>query len=280
MVVYIDVLFLINFYVTYFELLSVCILIHKRISVIRMIASSLIGGAFSFVIFLPDESVLLGTVIKVVSCIIVSFAAMGYKGFLKNTVFLLLVNFIFAGLMLGLWLFVAPLDMFYSNGALYFDIDGMTIIISTSVAYFIIKGIRFFLDRNGNTDKEYVLEIYNNGITASLTALADTANGLVDYFSGTSVIVCKKESCKNIIPGCLEGVMLNPDSTKMETVKGIRVLPFSTIAGQGIVYTFKVDKVVIKEQETKKSYVVRALIGVTDKSNQEYDAIFNPKILV
>ncbi len=280
MVIYIDVLFLINLYVTYFELLSVCIFIHKSIPGIRMIISSVIGGLFSFVIFLPDDSVLLSTVIKFISCIIISFIAMGFKELLKNTVFLLLVNFIFAGLMLCLWLFVAPLDMFYSNGVLYFDIDGMTIIISTSIAYFVIKGIRFLLDKNGKTDKKYLLEIYNNGSVISILALADTANGLVDYFSGTPVIICKKEICKEIIPKCLESVSDNTVNINTENLKGIRILPFSTIAGNGFVYAFKVDKIIIKEVESNKTYIVRALIGVTTRSNQEYDAIFNPKILV
>ena len=57
-------------------------------------------------------------------------------------------------------------------------------------------------------------------------------------------------------------------------------MPFSTIAGESFVYSFKVDKVVIKEKETNKSYPVKALIGIANNSYQEYDAIFNPKILV
>ncbi len=280
MVIYIDVLFLINLYVTYFELLSVCIFTHNKISVIRMIVSSVIGGLFSFIIFLPDESVLISTVIKLVSCVIISFVAMGFKDFFKNTVFLLLVNFIFSGLMLCLWLFVAPLDMFYSNGTMYFDIDGLAIIISTSIAYFVIKGIRFFLDRNGKTDKKYFLEIHNNGSVISLSALADTANGLVDYFSGTPVVICKKENCKEIVPECLENISDYAGNINTESMKGIRILPFSTISGEGFVYAFKVDKIIIREIEGNKFYIVRALIGITDKSKQEYDAIFNPKILV
>ena len=121
MVIYVDVLFLINLYVTYFEILSVSMLTHKSISAIRMVLSAVIGGLFSFVIFLPDDSILLTSLLKIISCIVISFSAMGYRkfySFLKNTVFLLFINFVFAGLMLCLWLFVAPLDMFYSNGDL------------------------------------------------------------------------------------------------------------------------------------------------------------------
>ena len=64
----------------------------------------------------------------------------------------------------------------------------------------------------------------------------------------------------------------------IEKIKSVRLLPVSTVAGNGIVYAFKVDKVtVISDNE---QYSVNALIGVMEKSRQEYDAIFNPKILI
>lgn len=276
MVIYIDVLFLINLYVTYFELTSVCIFTHKAVSTIRMIASSVLGGLFSFVIFLPDDSVFLSTSVKILSCFIISVSAFGYKKlyeFLKNTVVLLLVNFIFAGLMLCLWLFVAPLDMFYSNGALYFDIDGLTIIISTTVSYFVIRIIRFIFDKNGSTDKKYEVEIHNNGSVITLSALPDTANGLVDYFSGKPVIVCRNEKCLSILPYNIRDL----SNVDIAEVPGVRLLPVSTIAGEGIVFAFSVDKIIIRCND--ESHTVNALIGVMRDSRQEYDAIFNPKLL-
>ena len=276
MVIYIDVLFLINFYVTYFQLLSVCVFTHKALSKTRMILSALAGGVFSFVIFLPEDSALLSVAIKILSCIIITLFAFGYKElwrFLKITVFLLLVNFVFAGLMLCLWLFASPLDMFYSNGALYFDIDGLTIILSTTVAYFVIRLIRLILDKNGIADKKYEIEIHNNGVSITLSALADTANGLVDYFSGLPVIICRKEKSQVIMPDSIKDI----SCCDITDIKGVRLLPVSTIAGEGIVYAFRVEKIVISS-ENKRCFV-NALIGVMEKSQQEYDAIFNPKLL-
>ncbi len=277
MVIYIDVLFLINLYVTYFELLSVSILTHKNISGIRMVISAVVGGLFSFVIFLPDDSLMITSLLKIASCIIISFIAMGYGdfySFLKNTVFLLLVNFIFAGLMLCLWLFVAPLDMFYSNGAVYFDIDGLTIILSTTAAYFIIRIIRFIFDKNGKVDRKYEIVIRNNDLEIKLSALPDTANGLVDYFSGMPVVICKKEKCLPIVPDAIKNIR----DFSIDKVKGIRLLPVSTIAGESIVYAFKVDAVTVISEDER--YNVNALVGVMEESRQEYDAIFNPKLLI
>lgn len=277
MVIYVDVLFLINLYVTYFELLSVSMLTHKSISAIRTVLSAVIGGLFSFVIFLPDDSILLTSLLKIISCIVISFSAMGYGkfySFLKNTVFLLFINFIFAGLMLCLWLFVAPLDMFYSNGAVYFDIDGLTIILSTTAAYFIIRIVRFIFDKNGKTDRKYEIVIRNNELEIKLSALSDTANGLVDYFSGLPVIICKKEKCLPILPDAIKNI----GDFDINKVKGIRLLPVSTIAGEGIVYAFKVDAVIIISEDER--YNVNALVGVMEESRQEYDAVFNPKLLI
>lgn len=277
MIIYIDVLFLINLYVTYFQLLSVCIFTHTYISKIRIILSSVAGGAFSLVIFLPDDNALIGVIVKILSCVILSLSAFGLRNlntFLKNTFFLLLVNFIFAGLMLCLWLFIAPLGMFYSNGALYFDIDGLTIIISTAVAYFVIRIVRFIFDKNGRADKKYEIEIYNNGFVARLSALPDTANGLVDYFSGMPVVICKKEKCMSVLPDAIKDI----NDFCIEKIKGVRLLPVSTVAGDSIVYAFKVDKITVISEN--RQYRVNALIGVMEKSRQEYDAIFNPKLLI
>ena len=58
------------------------------------------------------------------------------------------------------------------------------------------------------------------------------------------------------------------------------MLPFSTVSAAGYVYAFKADKITVSDKKSGKSYNVNALIGIAPQSRQEYDAIFNPKILV
>ncbi len=285
MVIYIDVLFLINLYVTYFELMAAARLIHARLSDVRKILAAAVGGLFSFVVFLPADMLLLNTVIKLAACTVIAFIGFGYGGlgvFLKKLLFFLLVNFIFAGLMLALWLFAAPLDMQYINATPYFDIDFFTILLCTAVSYGVVAIIRLVLDKNGRTDKKYTVRITNNGNQCELSALCDSGNGLVDYFSGLPVIICKRSACADISPPVLDEIFLRTDSDGLTeaVAKGVRVLPFRTIEKGGLVYVFKADSITICEEEQGTACRVNALIGVTKADNGEYEAIFNPKILL
>lgn len=274
MIVYVDVLFLINLYVTYFELLAVCAFTHKRVGTKRMLLASAAGGAAALAIFLPPDNVLLLAVIKIAACLIITLIAFGFGGrrFIKNIMWLMLVSVVFAGVMLAVYLFFAPMKMLYINGTVYFDINLLTIIICTSAAYFLIKLVRRLLDKNGRLDLSYKVRIENLGGAVTLTALPDSGNGLVDWFSGLPVIICRKSACEDITPRGLFNCL-------SEYVKGARVLPYSTVGGSGCVYTFRAESIIIYDEKGKE-YRVDALVGICPESAQEYDAIFNPKILV
>ncbi len=247
-----------------------------------MIIASITGGLFAFSIFIPEELTVFSALLKIVACLIIAFISFGYVdflSFLKNLLFVLIINFIFAGVMLALWLFAAPLNMIYSNGSVYFDIDLLTILISITAAYFIIKLIRYIFDKNGTTDEKFCVVISYNGKNCSIPALADTANGLTDYFSGKPVIICQQELCKDILPVSVLNIIQEKSNDSFLNAK-VRIIPFSTISDSGYVYAFKPDKITIKAEKQNKFFNVDALIGIYPQSSQEYGAIFNPKILL
>ena len=284
MVIYLDVLVLINLYVTYFQILAVSVLTHRKIIWYRKLISAGIGGAASLSIFIPQDMVITLTMLKIALCFIITLTAFGYGGFLKymkNVLFLMFVNFLFSGLMLCVWLFAAPMKMLFINGTVYFGIDTMTVILCTCAASTVMRIIRFTLDRNGRTDRKYTVEIHNNGKRCILSALADSGNGLVDCFSGLPVIVCRKDICADISPPAVAAIDSSKDLSELcaEMIKGIRIMPFSTVGKDGFICTFRADSVIINDERQKK-YPVNVLIGVVIGGKQEYEAIFNPKILV
>lgn len=285
MVVYIDVLVLINLYVTYFQISAVSLLTHRKIKNSRMIIGSVIGAVASLTIFIPQDMTLLLTLIKLALCAVITFAVLGkikVADYFKVFLFLLLVNFVFSGLMLCVWLFVAPLNMLFINGTVYFGIDFLTILICTVVSYLLLRIIRFILDKNGRCDRKYTVVIKNHGKMCRLCALADSGNGMIDCFSGLPVIICRKENCADISPPSINRVYESEnlsDISPME-LKGIRILPFSTVGKNGMACTFKADSIEIIDEQNGKEYFVNALIGIVIGGSQEYEAIFNPKILV
>lgn len=285
MVIYLDVLILINLYVTYFQILAVSVFTHRKTVWYRKLSAAGIGAVASLSIFIPQEMVLTLTLLKIFLCALITFVAFGYTGFRDYAVsvlFLMLVSFVFSGLMLCVWLFAAPMKMLFINGTVYFGIDTMTIILSTCAAYGVVRIIRYILDKNGKTDGKYTVIIKNNGRECRLSALADSGNGMVDCFSGLPVIVCRRDMCADVSPPAIEMIENNSDISEIGTqmIKGVRIMPFSTVGKGGLICMFKAESVVIDDETNEEKYPVNALIGIVIGGRQEYEAIFNPKILV
>ena len=285
MVIYLDVLILINLYVTYFQILAVSVFTHRKTVWYRKLSAAGIGAVASLSIFIPQEMVLTLTLLKIFLCALIAFVAFGYTGFRAYAVsvlFLMLVSFVFSGLMLCVWLFAAPMKMLFINGTVYFGVDTMTIILSTCAAYGVVRIIRYILDKNGKTDGKYTVIIKNNGRECRLSALADSGNGMVDCFSGLPVIVCRRDMCADVSPPAIEMIENNSDISEIGTlmIKGVRIMPFSTVGKGGLICMFKAESVVIDDETNEEKYPVNALIGIVIGGRQEYEAIFNPKILV
>lgn len=285
MVIYLDVLILINLYVTYFQILAVSVFTHRKSIWYRKLSAAGIGAVASLSIFIPQEMVLTLTLLKIFLCALIAFVAFGYTGFRAYAVsvlFLMLVSFVFSGLMLCVWLFAAPMKMLFINGTVYFGIDTMTIILSTCAAYGVVRIIRYILDKNGKTDGKYTVIIKNNGRECRLSALADSGNGMVDCFSGLPVIVCRRDMCADVSPPAIEMIENNSDISDIGTqmIKGVRIMPFSTVGKGGLICMFKAESVVIDDETNEEKYPINALIGIVIGGRQEYEAIFNPKILV
>lgn len=285
MVIYLDVLILINLYVTYFQILAVSAFTHRKTVWYRKLSAAGIGAVASLSIFIPQEMVLTLTLLKIFLCALIAFVAFGYTGFRAYAVsvlFLMLVSFVFSGLMLCVWLFAAPMKMLFINGTVYFGVDTMTIILSTCAAYGVVRIIRYILDKNGKTDGKYTVIIKNNGRECRLSALADSGNGMVDCFSGLPVIVCRRDMCADVSPPAIDMIENNSDISEIGTqmIKGVRIMPFSTVGKGGLICMFKAESVVIDDGTNEEKYPVNALIGIVIGGRQEYEAIFNPKILV
>lgn len=231
MVIYLDVLILINLYVTYFQILAVSVFTHRKTVWYRKLSAAGIGAVASLSIFIPQEMVLTLTLLKIFLCALIAFVAFGYTGFRAYAVsvlFLMLVSFVFSGLMLCVCLFAAPMKMLFINGTVYFGVDTMTIILSTCAAYGVVRIIRYILDKNGKTDGKYTVIIKNNGRECRLSALADSGNGIVDCFSGLPVIVCRRDMCADVSPPAIDMIENNSDISEIGTqmIKGVRIIRF------------------------------------------------------
>lgn len=280
-VIYIDILLFLNFYITYFLIVGTGCLLHLQIAFSRRLLSAGCGALSSLIILVPQMPLLLSAAVKLVFSSVIVLAAFGFGGikkFLKNTVLFFLVNCVYAGIMLGLWLFSAPMGMVYNNGVSYFDLPMWAIMVTTAVAYLILRAVRYFTDAKSTLEKKYEISVTTEKGSVNLTALPDSGNRLTDFFSGLPVIFCSIESCGGICPDGVIG-QLSSETVSAEYVKGIRLIPCSTVSGGTTAVCFKPQRIIISDGKEKKQ--VSALIGFTKNglSNKDFEAIFNPKLL-
>jgi stage II sporulation protein GA (sporulation sigma-E factor processing peptidase) len=269
-VIYIDTLVIINLYVNFFLIKACGVFSHRRISTPRCILGAAAGGVSSLVILLPPMPALPSIAMKLFIGGTLVLIAFGAGKFIRNALIFLVINVVFAGLMLVLSLFASPLGMVYNNGVVYFDISFLALVFSTTAAYFLIRALRYFMDVKFNTDKLYAVSFSYMGKSRELSAFADSGNTLTDFFTGKPVIICDKSACDGIFPEleCLTG--------DYDVIPGLRFLPYSTVGGSGLLPVFKPESVRIGNKR------VNALIGISKEgiNKDGVNAIFNPKLLI
>jgi stage II sporulation protein GA (sporulation sigma-E factor processing peptidase) len=263
MIIYIDVLFVLNFYVTWLLVKATALFVHERMTTPRLLLSAA-AGAVSSLLILIDTPLL--PVIKVAAGVALTLIAFGFKTkrrfFVRLAVFLI-INCGFAGIMLALWLFAAPAGMIQNHGYIYFDIPLLVLIAATVIAYLLTAFIRRALDSNKTTQQTHDVNLRLYGKELTLKGFADTGNGAKDVFTGLPLIISDK---KALSPA------MNTDDLMSNA--GAHLTPYKAVGFSGLMTVVRPEWVNIDGKP------VSALIGVADLSFGENDCVYNPKLLV
>ena len=266
--VYVDVLLVLNIYVNFFLLRITAGLTHSPLSAGRCTAASAYGSLFSLMILLPELCIPLSLVIRLAAAVSIVAAAFGIRGarrLIKDTAAFFTANFVLAGAVYGFYSILKPEFMHFNNGCFYIDFSLMILIVTTAVLYAAVRVVRIFLDRDQNDS--YRIFIRKGRKTISLEGIADTGNALVDFFTGSPVIICAAESFTE-----LTGKKIDIS----ELPRGFRLLPCSAVSGSELIPVFRPDEVLISCLTSGERKPVDAVIGFGECGGK---AVFNPKLL-
>ncbi|MDF2567479.1 MAG: sigma-E processing peptidase SpoIIGA [Oscillospiraceae bacterium] len=288
-VIYIDVLIAVNLFVNYFLLLATSHFTSKKVKKKRLILGAFVGSLFSILILFDYIGYIFVLAIKLILACFLVLITFGFGSkwiFIKNTLLFFGINFAFAGIMFALWLVVTPSGMVYNNGMVYFNISSLVLVVSTVIAYFIIKIVSFFMERRVKQHELYHLMIVCDGKQVLVSGFADTGNKLCDSISGLPIIICEFESVKDLIPTALHKLFLDENRMEIDKMsnhswqKRIRIVPYHVVSDNGLMLCFLPDLIQVVDQKGK-NLERKALIGVSNKalSSGEFNAIINTKIL-
>lgn len=262
--IYLDVLVVVNTYMTWILLSLTAVLSHTYSKPSLRAWASLLGGLSSLLILIPQSvKVISFTVVllKILSCVAVTTLAFWRVSLKKHLI--LAGGFLLANMLLSAFLEVFQRllripQIVLSSGFIYLDISPLTLIASTAVIYLIILKMSKTCQKNLGETHAYRVSFKIGCKVYSLDGVADTGNTAVDLFSGLPVIICT-------------GVDINPEGF-------IRAVPYKTVSGGGILYAANPGKVTLTDERGKTSEV-SALVAGTGQAGEKR-AIFNPQILI
>jgi stage II sporulation protein GA (sporulation sigma-E factor processing peptidase) len=281
MVIYLDLLLCLNLFVNFFLLKSAAVISKADIKLWRLIAAAMIGAVSSLTILLPKIPIVLDLWIKIFVSALMTLAAFSFcsiKIFARRYFAMLLCSFSFAGVMFAVWLAFRPKGMAVSGNAVYFNISPMLLVVSTVVAYLIIRLIAYFTERK-HTDKElFTLSITLGERTVSTQALCDTGNTLTDVLSGNPVVVIDKSIMQSLLPEYAAefcaAASLPPPAIK----ERYRIIPYRAVGGRGFLPAFVPDCIEISSGG-KKYKTNKVTVAVSDElTDENYRALIGSEL--
>ncbi len=277
MIVYIDVLIIINVYVTYFTIRAASRLLHTKLSLRRTAAAAVLGG-FSALAALLDINIALSLLIKTALTVIITLTAFGF-GSIKLLIIRSFVctaaGMLICGAAVLLHEFAGTDIIFSANGYLYLDVSALVLVISSAVIYAALAVMRRIFD-SPHSDSKITLTVKGkNGKTAVLTAIPDSGNYLKDFLTGRPVIICRTGAINEIIPENVSAYL----GGSTDDMRGIRLIPMKTAAGNTIAAAFTPESITasLDGREKQLDALIAAMNGAFE--NEGFDALISDKLL-
>lgn len=228
---YIDVLITVNIFIDFFLILCTKKFLNIKASLKRLILGSVLGGILSLVAIFPEIPIFINLFLDLLFAVLIIFVSFGktsINNFIKRVTVYFITAFIFCGIMIFIYTSFKPKGMEIYNDVVYFNISPILLIILTLACYYILKLTKRLTKGvcGGGTCN---VEIYLNGKYITFCSKIDSGCNLKEPFSGNYVIIVEKSLLD----------YYEPENSN------VRLIPFESLGGKGILKGFKPDRVKI-----------------------------------
>lgn len=201
MVIYGDLLFLLNALVDYLLILAAARLCGQRLERLRFVLSAVLGGCYAVAIFLPG-----GAFLEAVPCRLSAAALMlvvaygGSRHFWRQSFVFFALTCGFGGGVFAIGM-LGKQNLTLGHGIFYSRLDVNTILLSAAISYTAVTTAMKGIGKHSSFTGEVVaVELEQGGRKVAFNALVDTGNTLTDPVSGRSVMVAEGERLTDLFP--------------------------------------------------------------------------------
>lgn len=257
-VVYVDLLFLINFSMDFLCFYVTARLLHRRFAIWRSMLGALVGGIYSVVILFLSMNYIPGMLADLGVCALMCLFAFGcadktlYEFCLCTSVYFC-VSAALGGFMTAMYSLLNRLELPLAESGASDGISvwlfGLLALVSGLVS---LLGGRFFRGTSSATVAD--VEITYLGKSVTVRAFVDTGNMLSDPLSGKPVIVVDKRAAEKIMTKGSLNIALNGGAgiVSAEELHGIRLIPSETASGRAILCAFVPERITVTVANRKK----------------------------
>ena len=262
MIIYADILFLLNAFITYITLLLTAIILKTPAKRRRILIASLVGGGYAISILIQIP-IYISIPLKVLICALITFISFGrlnLRLFLIHALVFLAINVFIGGIVL--LLSFADNHHFYSNIAIsYINVTPLTLIIALSVSFITVCLLNRILSKKRHREEIYKVVFTFEEKEYILFGFCDSGNHLSEPFSAMPVCVIKK--------GIVKGFREYPLK---------RIIPYSSLGGEGMMEAVKLSLHI--ETTAKSGFDTYAYIAESTQAfrDMQYDIILHPRL--
>ncbi len=271
MVVYADILMLVNFIVDYFLLAATALLLKRRVTLWRSLLGAAVGAVSSLYIFLPQSAFFLEVLIRFLISAVITLCTFGFKrlkDFLRATVCFFAVTFLYAGAMMALWLLLRPDGMVINNSVVYFNISPLFLILFSVAGYFLSAVARLLLSKKSASAKRCSVTLKVGEKRVTREAIVDSGNSLSDAFGLSEVIISDSNTATSLLGS------LSSDFCRSR----YRAIPCGTVAATDILDGYRLDSAAISF-DGKEKLIDKPILAISKVKLQDCEAIINPKTI-
>lgn len=298
-VVYVDLLFLINLLIDGALLLVTAWTLKSVYRLWRLAAAAALGALYVVLVFFPDVSFLYSFAVKALVSLLMIWIAFGYGGlgrYLSHLGAFYLVNFAVAGGVFALsYVMLSSDDLM--NGILFSRLGGLPFssgLLGVLLCFFLWLFYRLFRasrirQQVGSHLAEVQVELGEHRYRCQ--GLVDTGNQLYDPLTRTPVMIIEAAEWKDVIPEAWLKQIRSSEADRIISAIGegdfpwqdrLRLVPYRGVnRGTQFLLALKPDRVTVHYQD-KDWETARVLVGLDGgrlSADGSYRAIIHPMLL-
>lgn len=246
MTVYVDLLLLTNLYVNYLLLTAAARLARVSFGRGRRLAAAMLGALASLLMLAPPLPWYALAPIRFALAGVLVFVAGGerrLRPLLRQTLLFFGSSAALAGALLLVWTFWLPDFVAVANGAVYFDISAVTLLLTTTAAYaalWLLARLRSHTPSGARCRAR----LTTSAGQVELRGLVDTGNRLRDVFTDAPVAVVRYRAVERALPDAVRDdvrrlVVERLPVTAWTPNPRLRLIPGTTVAGGALLPAFE-----------------------------------------